>query len=110
MTLRLVFIHLLLLALSTPTISQILHSESFSVILDTSKVVKGRILPDFKFQNQKEDLFEFESTSDISFRLKKHAITIANKIELSKYGKNVLLSGGFLYLEHRKIYENKFVL
>ena len=32
--------------------AQILHTESFSVILDTTKVFKGSIIPDFKFQNQ----------------------------------------------------------
>ena len=89
---------------------QILHSESFAVILDTSKVIKGNIVPDFKLQTQKEDLIEFENTTDITFRLNKNAITVANKIELSKYGDEVLLSGGFLYLEYRTVLENKFVL
>lgn len=89
---------------------QVLHTESFSVILDTTKIIKGSIVPDFKFQNQKEDLIEFENTTDISFRIKKSAITVANKIELSKYGEEVLLSGGFLYLEYRKIFENKIVI
>ncbi len=89
---------------------QILHTESFAVILDSNRVIKGNIVPDFKFQNLKEDLLEFENTTDITLRLKQSAITIANKIELSKYGEEVLLSGGFLYVEYRKIFENKFVL
>ncbi|MFA5670034.1 MAG: hypothetical protein WC967_12365 [Balneolaceae bacterium] len=89
---------------------QILHTESFAVILDTSNVIKGNIVPDFKFQNLKEDLIEFENTTDISFRLKNNAITLANKIELSKYGDEVLLSGGFMYLEYRRIFDNKFVI
>ncbi len=89
---------------------QILHTESFSVILDTTKRIKGSVVPDFRFQNLKEDFFAFENTSDISFRIKKSAITIANKIELSKYGNEVLLSGGFLYIEYRKFFESKFIL
>ena len=93
----------------TRTYGQILHTESFSVILDTSKLIKGNIVPDFKFQNLKENLIEFENTSDITFRMKKSAITIANKIELSKYGKEVLLSGGFLYIEYRKTFDSRFV-
>ena len=93
--------------LSNGLFAQILHAESFTVILDTSKFIKGKIVPDFKFQNLKEDLIEFENTSDISFRFKKNAITIANKIELSKYGDEVLLSGGFLYMEYRRILEKQ---
>jgi len=90
--------------------AQVLHTESFSVIIDTSKRIKGSIVPDFKFQNQKKYLIEFENTSDISFRFKNHAITFANKIELSKYGSEVLLSGGYLYVEYRKIFEEEFSL
>ena len=82
---------------------QIIHTESFAVILDTSKIIKGGIVPGFKFQNLKEDLLEFENTADISFKIRKSSVTVANRIVLSKYGKNVLLSGGFLYIEYRKV-------
>ena len=87
---------------------QILHTESFSVILDTTKKVKGSIVPDFKFESQKKDLIEFENVSDITFLIKESALTFANKIELSKYGEEVLLSGGYLYVEYGKIWEQKF--
>ena len=91
--------------------AQILHTENFAVILDTTKYFKGSIIPDFQFQNQKKDLLEFENTANISFRIKKNnAFTIANKIELSKYGKETLLSGGFLYFEYRRILGNKHVV
>ena len=90
--------------------SQILHTENFAVILDTTKKFKGSVIPNFKFQNQKRDLLEFENTANISFRIKNNAITLANKIELSRYGKDVLLSGGFLYLEYRRIFRRKYVI
>jgi len=106
---RLLFLFITLISIISVK-AQVLHTESFSVILDTTKIIKGSIVPDFKFQNLKKDLIEFENTADISFRINKSAITIANKIELSKYGEEVLLSGGFLYLEYRKIFENKFVI
>ncbi len=89
--------------------AQILHTENFAVILDTTKHFKGSLIPDFKFQNQKEDVFEFENTANISVRLKNNAITLANKIELSKYGNETLLSGGFLYLEYRNIFRKRYV-
>ncbi|MEE4196068.1 MAG: hypothetical protein V2I54_00360 [Bacteroidales bacterium] len=88
--------------------AQILHTESFSVILDTTRKIKGSIVPDFKFENQKKDLVEFENISDITFLIKNSALTFANKIELSKYGDEVLLSGGYLYIEYGKIVEKKF--
>lgn len=89
--------------------AQILHTENFAVIFDTSKHFKGSVIPDFKFQNQKEDLLEFENTANISFRIKNNAFTLANRVELSKYGSKTLLSGGFLYLEYRKIFRSKYV-
>ena len=81
------------------------------MIIDSTKIVKGSILPDFKFQTQKKNLTEFENLADISVKLGKgHAITIANKIELSKYGSETLLSGGYLYAEYRRILDNKMVI
>jgi len=88
--------------------AQILHTESFAVILDSTRIFKGSIIPDFKFQNQKEDIIEFENNTNISYRLKNNAFTIANKIELTKVGEETLLSGGFVYLEYRKIIEKKY--
>ena len=90
--------------------AQILFTESFSVILDTTKTVKGNIVPDFKYQTQKKNLLEFENNADLTFRVKSNAVTFANKIELSKYGGETLLSGGYLYGEYRKIYEKKVTL
>ena len=80
------------------------------MILDTTKVFKGSIIPDFKFQNQKLNLIEFENNVNMSIRFKNNALTIANKIEWSRYGNEQILSGGFLYLEYRRIMEDKYVL
>lgn len=108
---KLVIILLIGIALSPFKLNaQILHTENFALILDTTRVFKGSVIPDFKFQNQKEDLLEFENTANISIRIKNNAFTIANKIEISKYGKETLLSGGFLYLEYRRIFSGKYVI
>jgi hypothetical protein len=90
--------------------AQLLFTESFAVILDTNKKIQGSIIPDFKYQTQKENLIELENLANISVRFRRSAITFANKIEFSKYGKNVFLSGGFLYTEYRQIFERKFAL
>jgi len=99
-----IFISILLILSCQITYAQILHTESFSVILDTTKWIEGSIIPDLEYQTQKKDLIEFENNTNISFHFNNHAITIANKIEFEKYGKEVLLSGGFLYLEFRNDY------
>ncbi|MFP4024454.1 MAG: hypothetical protein ACLFVR_07990 [Thiohalospira sp.] len=106
---RSLFFLLLIFLINIVKVSaQILHTENFSVILDTTKKIKGSIVPDFRFENQKKNLIEFENVSDITFLIKKSALTFANKIELSKYGEEVLLSGGYLYVEYGKILKQKF--
>lgn len=89
---------------------QILHTESFTVILDTTRTIQGTIMPDFNFQNLKNDLIEFENTADLSVRSNKSAITIANKIELSKFGEETIVSGGYLYGEFRKTIQRSVAL
>lgn len=81
--------------------SQILFTESFNVILDTTKFIKGTITPDVKFQTQKANLFEFENMADLSIRIGKSGVTFANKIELTRYGGKTLLSGSYVYGEYR---------
>lgn len=87
--------------------AQILHTESFKVILDTSKVIKGSSMPSFRYRNVKKEFIEIENTADVSFRINNHALTIANKLEYTIYGKENLMSGGFVYLEYRNIQDNK---
>lgn len=106
------FITLLAIAFFVQGIAQaqILHTENFTVILDTTKTVQGSIVPDLKFKNLKEDLLEFENLADLSIRMRKSALTFANKIELSRFGKETFLSGGYIYAEYRKITDSKLVI
>ncbi len=90
------------LALMNSSYGQVLHSENFNVILDTTKIIKGSFIPSFRYRNVKQKFFEIENTADISFRYKQQAFTIANKLEYSRFGDEDILSGGFLYFEHRK--------
>ncbi|MFZ5972422.1 MAG: hypothetical protein ACOYXA_12590 [Bacteroidota bacterium] len=79
--------------------SQILFSESFNVILDTAQRVKGSVAPELRIQTQKELLVEFTNTADISIRINNSYLTLANKIETGSFGKDVFLSGGYVYAE-----------
>ena len=107
---RYLLLLLFLLLSLKPVRSQIVHSESFSKLMDSSKSVKGSIVPNLEFNSQKKDLIEFENTMDLSFTYGEHALTIANQIELSQYGSELLLSGGYLYMEYRNFHDNMFSL
>ena len=102
--LSLIFVLITLFSFSAQ--SQVLFTESFNVILDSSKHIKGSIMPNFKFQTQKENLLEFENLADITLKIKKNALTFANKIEISRFGSDAFLSGGYLYLEYRRFTES----
>ena len=104
------FILLLFIFLSGPTANQlkaqILHTERFSAILDTSKVIKGNFLPSFRYRNIQKDFFEIENQADISLKVGKNIFSLANKFEFSRFGNENILSGGFLYLEYQRLNEN----
>ncbi len=97
------FVICLMLSLGFPGISrcQVLHTENFNVILDSTKTIKGSFIPSFRYRNVKQKFFEVENTADITFRINRQAFTIANKLEYSRFGDEDILSGGFVYLEHR---------
>ena len=38
--------------------AQILYTENFNVILDTSTIVKGSFMPSFKYRNVKKEFIE----------------------------------------------------
>lgn len=90
--------------------SQVLHTENFNVIIDTSKVLKGNFTPSFRYRNVKEDFLELENIADVSIRIKNHGFTIGNKIEYSIFGDENIMSGGFLYLEYVNLRSKKIAI
>jgi len=90
--------------------AQILHNESFSVTIDSSKKVKGSFMPSFRYINVQMEYIEIENTADITFRFNTHAFTFANKLEYSIYGKENLMSGGFVYVEYRDFQDKRIVI
>lgn len=88
--------------------AQILFSESFNVLLDSTKMVMGSVTPELKIQTQKETLIEFTNMADMAIRLKKNSLSIANKVEFSKFGSDVYLSGGYVYAKFRKNLDKHF--
>lgn len=89
--------------------AQILHTEYFNVILDTTKIVQGTFLPSMRYRNLKEVFIEIENTSDISMRFGKNGITVGNKLEFERFGKQNLISSGFIYLEYQRVTKRRKV-
>ncbi|WKV12494.1 DUF481 domain-containing protein [Marivirga harenae] len=98
-----IFFTIALFILSFSAVGQILHFENFAVILDTTKHITGNIVPSFQYQNLKEDLIKFENTADFSILFDHNAFTIANKVELSRFGDETFESGGYFFIEYRRI-------
>jgi hypothetical protein len=90
--------------------TQVLHTENFNVVIDTTKILKGNFTPSFRYRNLKKDFLEIANTADVSFRFGKHAFTVANRVEYSLLGDDNILSGGFLYLEYINIQSKKIAI
>ena len=88
--------------------AQILFSESFNVLLDTTKKVQGSVTPELKIQTQKRTLIEFTNMADIVIRMKRNSLSIANKIEFNKFGSEIFLSGGYVYAKFRENLDKHF--
>ncbi|MBL7995797.1 hypothetical protein JNM05_10545 [bacterium] len=90
--------------------AQILYPESFTVILDTTKTIKGSITPELQIQTQKKLLVEISNLADLAMRFGENSITLANKIEFTKFGREKLLSGGYVYGKFRNDLDARLVL
>jgi hypothetical protein len=90
--------------------SQILHTESFNVIMDSTRVLKGSFSPSFRFRNVRETFLEIENSADISLRFGDHMLTIANKLEYAVYANENILSGGFVYLEYVSLQDKRLAI
>ncbi|MBN1987593.1 MAG: DUF481 domain-containing protein [Prolixibacteraceae bacterium] len=67
-------------------------------------------MPSFRYRNVKKEFVEIANTADITFRLNNHAFTFANKLEYAIYGKENLMSGGYIYAEYRNIQNKKIAI
>ncbi len=90
--------------------SQILHTENFSVILDTTQHVKGNILPSLRYRNVQKDFLEIENMADISVRIGRQGFTVSNKLEYAIFGAQEIMSGGWIYLEYQNTIDKKHLV
>jgi len=97
----------IVLAIGNVVSGQILHTEDFNLILDTTKTIKGNLIPSVRYRNVKEKFIEIENTADISICFWRNALTIANKLEYARFGNQNIMSGGFIYVEYRRLTEKR---
>ena len=88
--------------------SQVIFTESFTVILDSSRV-RGSITPEIRIRTQKKVLTEIDNLADVSVRVRNSGLTFANRIEFSRYGEELALSGGYIYAELRNFTDKRIV-
>ncbi|HRK55394.1 MAG TPA: hypothetical protein PK185_15870 [Cyclobacteriaceae bacterium] len=89
---------------------QILFSESFTVILDSTKQVQGSVTPELKIQTQKKTLIEITNMADLSIKVKKNYFSVANKVEFTSFGGEVFLSGGYLFMKFKNDLNKHFTV
>ena len=73
-----------LVFLQTAVQAQVLHSENFNVVIDSSKTLKGSFAPSFRYRNLKEDFLEIENTADVSLKIKNQAFKNKKKSQARK--------------------------
>lgn len=89
--------------------AQLLFSENFVLILDSTRRFKGSVLPSVEIKKQRRTYVELNNAVDFSYKLKRHSISMANKFELTKDGPNILLSGGYLYFKLKTLNDHSIV-
>lgn len=101
----------LLLVLLAPAYghAQMLFSENLTMTIDSTKTLQGIITPSLNFQTEKEDVFTFRNTANFNILINKNRVlNLINKVEMSTYGKNVTLSGGYVHAEFRYLLDRAF--
>lgn len=101
----------LLLALLAPAYghAQMLFSENMTMTIDSTKTLQGIITPSLNFQTEKENVFTVRNTANFNILINKNrVVNLINKVEMSTYGKNVTLSGGYVHAEFRYLLDRAF--
>lgn len=89
--------------------AQMLFSENLTMQIDSTKAFQGMISPMLDFKTEKKDVLTFKNTANFNLLIrKKKVINVINKFELSKYGNQVTLSGGFIHAEYRYLLHHAF--
>ena len=77
--------------------------------IDSTKTLQGSLMPILDFKTEKEDVFTLKNTANLNLLINRNrVINVINKFELSTYGSQVILSGGYIHLEYRYLLDHAF--
>lgn len=100
---------LLILSSHLSIYSQMLFSENLTMNIDSTKTIQGSLLPVLDFKTEKEDILTFKNTANLNILIKRqHVINLINKLEISTYGKKIMVSGGYVHTEYRYLVNRAF--
>ena len=100
---------LLVLFSSVTAYSQMLFSENLTMTIDSTKTLQGSLMPEIDFKTEKENVFTFKNTANLNLLINHNrVINVINKFELSTYGKQAILSGGYVHMEYRYLLDHAF--
>ena len=100
---------LLVLLSSASAYSQMLFSENLTMTIDSTKTLQGSLMPILNFKTEKENIFTIKNTANLNLLINcNRVINVINKFELSTYGNQIILSGGYIHLEYRYLLDHAF--
>ena len=105
---KLLYVLLTLLS-SASAYSQMLFSKNLTMTIDSTKTLQGSLMPILNFKTEKENIFTFKNTANLNLLINcNRVINVINKFELSTYGSQVILSGGYIHLKYRYLIDHAF--
>ena len=105
---KLLYVLLTLLS-SASAYSQMLFSENLTMTIDSTKTLQGSLMPILNFKTEKENIFTIKNTANLNLLINcNRVINVINKFELSTYGNQIILSGGYIHLEYRYLLDHAF--
>ena len=92
-----------------PTYSQMLFSENLTMNIDSTKTIQGSMFPVLDFKTEKENVLTLKNTANLNLLINgNRVINFINKLEFSTYGDKVTMSGGYVHLEYRYLFNRAF--
>ena len=86
-----------------------LFSENLTMDIDSTKTIQGSLLPVLDFKTEKENILTFKNTANLNLLINhQRVINLINKLELSTYGKKIIVSGGYVHAEYRYLLNRAF--
>ena len=89
--------------------SQMLFSENMTMAIDSTKTIQGSLQPVVDFKTEKENVLTLKNTANLNLLINgNRVINFINKLEFSTYVDKVTMSGGYVHLEYRYLFNPAF--